>query len=70
MIGAHRVNEINNHRQESEKYETFYRGHQLDIKDQILGKWAILDLDFTPASKKLFSIEIQFHNTGGPGNIS
>ena len=33
-------------------------------KEQILGKWASLNLNFTPVSKKLFSVEIKFDNTG------
>jgi hypothetical protein len=33
-------------------------------KDQIFGKWATLNLDFTPVSKKLYSVEIRFGNTG------
>lgn len=33
-------------------------------KEHILGKWAKLNLDFTPVSKRLFSVEIQFGKTG------
>jgi hypothetical protein len=35
MIGSYLAHEINNHRQESERYETFYRSHQLVINDNV-----------------------------------
>ena len=33
-------------------------------KDQILGKWANIHLNFTPVSKQLYSVQIKFVQTG------
>lgn len=33
-------------------------------KGQIFNRWATLNLSFTPVSRRLYSVEIRFHNTG------